>query len=66
MMATFRNGKLYGTIWERNGRHRGTVQVVRLEDGSLVVVRSDLDGEFERLTGFRTVKQAIEEAKCYA
>lgn len=65
-MTTFKNGKLYGTIWERVARTNGTVQVIREDDGKLVVEHSDLYRVYSRVDGFRTVKQAIAEAKCYA
>lgn len=67
-----RNGTLYGAIWTRIDRNpnMGSVVVYRHElDNSLAVVRGNFNDAwegYERIVGFRTIKQAIAEAECYA
>ena len=50
---------------ERNDRVRGTVRIYLEGRRSYVVERSDADGVYDRIEGFRTLKQAREEMACY-
>ena len=48
-----------------NDRLRGTVEIIQEGTRSFAVERSDLDGVYDRMEGFRTFKQAAEEFNCY-
>lgn len=48
-----------------NDRLRGTVEIIQEGPRAFAVERSDVDGTYDRMEGFRTFKQAIEEFNCY-
>ncbi len=48
-----------------NDRLKGSVEIIQEGPRAFVVERSDVNGTYDRMEGFRTIRQATEEFNCY-